>query len=72
MCMVKAHVMINFLLGIWQLYQAESGNNWKAKDAAIFLVTSLASKKQTAKVLIMYTSRVFIRHFILKYAVFFG
>lgn len=32
-----------------QQYQADSEKNWKAKDAAIFLVTSLASKKQTAK-----------------------
>lgn len=37
------------VVSMLQLYQTESGNNWKAKDAAIFLVTSLASKKQTAK-----------------------
>lgn len=35
----------------FQQYQADSEKNWKAKDAAIFLVTSLASKKQTAKVI---------------------
>lgn len=31
-----------------------SENSWKAKDAAIFLVTSLACKKQTAKVFLTF------------------
>lgn len=30
-------------------YHIDSKKNWRAKDAAVFLVTSLASKKQTAK-----------------------
>lgn len=38
------------VVAMLQLYQADSEkDNWKAKDAAVFLVTSLASKKQTAK-----------------------
>ena len=39
-----------FLYFIFQQYQTDNEKNWKAKDAAIFLVTSLACKKQTAKV----------------------
>ena len=32
------------------MYAKDPANHWKAKDAAIYLVTSLAAKKQTAKV----------------------
>ena len=33
-----------------QLYQQDPKQNWKSKDAAVFLVTSLAAKAQTQKV----------------------
>lgn len=38
---------VNSMLGE---YAKNPGVNWKHKDAAIYLVTSLASKAQTAKV----------------------
>jgi len=34
----------------WQEYSKNPSQNWKNKDAAIFLVTSLAAKAQTQKV----------------------
>lgn len=42
-------IFSHHVVAMLQQYQADSKKNWKAKDAAIFLVTSLASKKQTAK-----------------------
>ena len=49
----RTFFILNCFLSLFffQQYQADSEKNWKAKDAAIFLVTSLASKKQTAKVI---------------------
>ncbi len=35
-------------------YAKNPGENWKHKDAAIYLVTSLASKAQTQKVLLIF------------------
>ena len=40
---------VNSMLGE---YSKNPGENWKHKDAAIYLVTSLASKAQTQKVLL--------------------
>lgn len=40
---------VNSMLGE---YAKNPGENWKHKDAAIYLVTSLASKAQTQKVLL--------------------
>ena len=37
---------VNHLL---QQYTQDTQNNWKAKDAVIYIVTSLATKKSTAK-----------------------
>lgn len=42
-------IFSHHVVAMLQQYQLNSENNWKAKDAAIFLVTSLACKKQTAK-----------------------
>jgi len=38
------------LLCVWQEYSKNPSQNWKNKDAAIYLVTSLAAKAQTQKV----------------------
>ncbi|XP_078362373.1 exportin-2-like isoform X2 [Oculina patagonica] len=42
-------IFSHHVVAMLQQYQLDSEKNWKAKDAAIFLVTSLACKKQTAK-----------------------
>ncbi|EDO41297.1 predicted protein [Nematostella vectensis] len=39
----------HYVMALLEQYQTTKEQNWRAKDAAIFLVTSLASKKQTAK-----------------------
>ncbi|XP_031553352.1 exportin-2-like [Actinia tenebrosa] len=39
----------HYVMVLLEQYQTSNQKNWKSKDAAIFLVTSLASKKQTAK-----------------------
>ncbi|KAK3727815.1 hypothetical protein QZH41_008254 [Actinostola sp. cb2023] len=39
----------HYVMVLLDQYKVSKEKNWKSKDAAIFLVTSLASKKQTAK-----------------------
>jgi hypothetical protein len=39
-----------FAVHVSQEYAKNPAHNWKSKDAAIFLVTSLAAKAQTQKV----------------------
>jgi len=41
---------LRLLLRLWQEYSKNPSQNWKNKDAAIYLVTSLAAKAQTQKV----------------------
>lgn len=42
-------IFSHHVVAMLEQYHADNKKNWRAKDAAVFLVTSLASKKQTAK-----------------------
>ncbi|XP_033645162.1 exportin-2-like isoform X2 [Asterias rubens] len=42
-------IFSNYVTAMLQLYASNPVNNWKSKDAAIYLVTSLASKSKTQK-----------------------
>ena len=46
-CNVPSNMIMCFVL---QSYSKNPKGNWKNKDAAIFLITSLAAKGQTQKV----------------------